>query len=146
MSSKQTKNFSQKRNKSKQDLFRLCFMNQNKQKILVCFGLFRFFKPISKQLKQTELFRNKPNNPKFSEKIPKYALYQTVSVALLCVSVQSKHQNSLFQYRRLEAKQPKQTFCFGQCQNQFRFKFWLFRIKTSFEGHPISERRVIEIL
>ena len=36
----------------------------------------------------------------------------------------------------IEAKQPKQTFCFGQCRNQFRFQFRLFRIETSFEGHP----------
>ncbi len=41
------------------------------------FALFRCFKPISKQPKQTELFRNKPkqtetnrNNPKFAEKYP----------------------------------------------------------------------------
>jgi hypothetical protein len=39
------------RNKPKQDLFWLCF------------GLFRCFKPISKLLKQTELFRNKPKQP-----------------------------------------------------------------------------------
>ncbi len=32
-------------------------------------------------------------------KITKYALYQTVSVGLLFVSVQSKHRNSLFRYR-----------------------------------------------
>jgi hypothetical protein len=47
--------------------------------------------------KQTETNRN---NPKFSEKfLPKYALYQTVSVGLLFVSVQSTHRNSLFRYR-----------------------------------------------
>jgi hypothetical protein len=38
----------------------------------------------------------KPKNPKFSVKIAKYALYQTVSVGLLFVLVQSKHRNSLF--------------------------------------------------
>ncbi len=36
----------------------------------------------------------------------------------------------------IEAKQPKQTLCFGQCRNKFRFQFRLFRIETSFEGHP----------
>ncbi len=36
----------------------------------------------------------------------------------------------------IETKQPKQTFCFGQCRNQFLFQFRLFRIETSFEGHP----------
>ncbi len=35
----------------------------------------------------------------FMKKIPKYALYQTVLVRLLFVSVQSKHWNSLFRYR-----------------------------------------------
>ena len=49
VSSKQTKIiFGSNRNKPKQDLFR------------VCFGLFRCFEPISKQPKQTDLFRNKP--------------------------------------------------------------------------------------
>jgi hypothetical protein len=49
-------------------------LNRNKPK-LICFGcsvkpktkhfgLFRCFEPISKQPKQTELFRNKPENPK----------------------------------------------------------------------------------
>ncbi len=60
------------------------------------------FKTIQNKSKQT--------NPKLSEKIPKYALNQTVSVALLFISVQSKHRNSLFQYT-VEVKQPKQTFC-----------------------------------
>jgi hypothetical protein len=32
--------------------------------ILVCFGLFRCFEPISKLPKQTELFRNGPKQPK----------------------------------------------------------------------------------
>ncbi len=50
-------------------------------------------------LKQTKTNRNKPKQPKFPEKIPKYALYQTVLVALLFVLVQSKHWNSLFWYR-----------------------------------------------
>ncbi len=75
------------------------------------FCLFRFNRNIKtfsfsiepKQLKKTVLkqIKTKRNNPKFCEKIPKYALYHTVSVALLFVfvSVQSKHPNSLFQYR-----------------------------------------------
>jgi hypothetical protein len=68
--------------------------------------LFRCFEPISKQLKPTELFQNKPKQHKIIIKIPKYTLYQIVSVGRLYVSVQSKHQNSLFQYR---SEQPKQT-------------------------------------
>jgi hypothetical protein len=39
----------------------------------------------------------------------------------------------------MEAKHPKQTFCFGKCRNWFRFQFRLFRIETSFEGHPSSK-------
>ncbi len=68
----------------------------------------------------TETNRTKPKKPenhKFSEKIPKYAPYQSVSAGLLFVSVQSKHRNSLFWYRS-ETKQTEQnrknrkTFCF----------------------------------
>ncbi len=55
--SKQTKiNFGSKRNKPKQDLFRVCF-GEPKTKY---FGLFRCFEPISKQPNQTEQFRSKP--------------------------------------------------------------------------------------
>ncbi len=38
----------------------------------------------------------------------------------------------------IKAKQPKQTSCFGQCRNQFRFQFRLFLYETSFGGHPSS--------
>jgi hypothetical protein len=41
-------------------------------------------------------------------KIPKYALYQIVSVGLLFISIQSKHQNSLFRYT-VELKKLTQT-------------------------------------
>ncbi len=72
------------------------------------------FEPISKQPKQIELFRNKPEQPKIFWKIPKYALYQTVSVGLLFVSVQSKHRNSLFRYRI----ETTETNCFETNQNK----------------------------
>ncbi len=58
VSSKQTKiNFGSNRNKPKQDLFRVCFglFRETKRKY---FGLFRFFEPLSKQPKQTDLFHN----------------------------------------------------------------------------------------
>jgi hypothetical protein len=61
--------------------------------------------------KRKKNFKNRKNST-FSVKSTKYAPYQTVSVGLLFVSVQSKHPNSLFRYT-VEAKQPKQTFCFG---------------------------------
>jgi hypothetical protein len=61
VSSKQTKiNFGSNRNKPKQDLFRVCFCLFRETKNNK-FWLFRCFEPISKQPKQTELFRNKPN-------------------------------------------------------------------------------------
>ncbi len=84
-------------------------------------------------LKQTEKNLQKLKNLKFSKKILKYAPYQTVSVGLLFILVQSKHQNSLF---GIEAKQLKQTFYFGLCRTLFQFLFRLFGIETSFEGHP----------
>jgi hypothetical protein len=60
VSSKQTKiNFGSNRNKPKQDLFRVCFVKPKRKN----FRLFQCFKPISKQLKQTDLFRNKPKQP-----------------------------------------------------------------------------------
>jgi amino acid permease len=57
----------------------------------VCVSVHLFFSIEAKQPTKTNR-----NNPKFSKKIPKYAFYQTVLVALLFVSVQSKHRNSLF--------------------------------------------------
>ncbi len=63
-------------------LFRLvfCLFQFNWNIETLCFTI------EAKQPKQSVIFQNKPkqtqtnrNNPKFSEKIPKYALYQTVS-------------------------------------------------------------------
>jgi hypothetical protein len=78
-------------------LFRLvfCLFRFNRNLETLCFGV------EAKHPKQTISIQTKTNqkkrkNPKFPEKIPEYAPYQTVSVGLLFVSVQSK-----------------QTFCFG---------------------------------
>jgi hypothetical protein len=61
----------------------------------VCFGI------EAKQTKQT--FKTNQNTLKktlrFQKKIPKYDLYQTVLVAPLFFSVQSKHRISLFGHR-----------------------------------------------
>jgi hypothetical protein len=54
----------------------------------------------AKQPKQTISKQTKTNQKKMekpTEKIPKYAPYQTFSVGHLFVSVQSKHRKSLFQ-------------------------------------------------
>jgi hypothetical protein len=107
--------FGSNQNKPKQNLFRLCFnlFRANKQNsglfwlVLVCFGLFRYFDPISKQPKQTEIFL----------KIPKSALYQNVSIGLLFVSVQSKQGNSLFHYR----SKTTEINCFETNRNNPKF-------------------------
>jgi hypothetical protein len=70
----------------------VCLLWYNRNIETLCFGI------EAKQLKQTVLKQTKTNrknwkNPKFSEKIPKYAPYQTVSVGLLFVSVQLKTLN-----------------------------------------------------
>ena len=62
---------------------------------------------VSKQTEKTEKKTEKTEKKteksektiNFLYKIAKYAPYQTVSVCLLFVSVQSKHRNSLFRYR-----------------------------------------------
>ncbi len=59
-------------------LFRFVSWNQ-KIIIFVCFGLFRCFKPISKQPKQTELFRTGPKQPEIVWKNPKDDLSQTAA-------------------------------------------------------------------
>ncbi len=53
----------------------------------------------AKQPKQIVLKQTETNWKTLNllEKIPKFAPYQTVSVVLLFVSVQLKHQNALFQ-------------------------------------------------
>ncbi len=69
-----------------------CFFWFNRNIEILCFGI-EPKQTVSKQTKTNQ------NNPKFFEKIPKYALYHTVSVAFLFVLVEFKHRNSLFLYR-----------------------------------------------
>jgi hypothetical protein len=57
-------------------------------------------KPKKSEKKPRKKSKKNRKNSTFSvKKITKYAPYQTVSVGLLFVSVQTKHRNSLFQYR-----------------------------------------------
>ena len=115
VSSKQTKiYFGSNRNKPKQDLFRVCFglfCETKNKKISVCFGLFQCFKPISKQPKQTELFRYKPKQTKttinFLKNTQIYSLSNCLGGSSVCF-VQLKHRNSLFLYRSETTK----TNCF----------------------------------
>jgi hypothetical protein len=64
-----------------------------KTKKLVCFGVSNLYR--NNGNKQNR-FETKRNNPKLSEKNTKVS---NCFVALLFVSVQLKHRNSLFQYR-----------------------------------------------
>ncbi len=72
-----------------------CLFQINRNIKTRCFG-------IEFERTETNCFetnRNILKQHKFYEKIPLYTLYQTVSVGLLFLSVQSKHRNSLFRYR-----------------------------------------------
>jgi hypothetical protein len=81
-------------------VFCLCRFNRNIK--TRCFGIeletteTNCFKTNQNKPKQSETTRN---NTQFYEKLPIYALYQTVLVGLLFVLVQFKHRNSLFRYR-----------------------------------------------
>ncbi len=74
-----------------------CLFRFNQNIKTLCFGI-EAKQPKQTILKQTKTNRKKRKNPKFSDKNTKYAPYQTVWVGLLFVSVQSKHQKSLFRY------------------------------------------------
>jgi hypothetical protein len=75
------------------------------------FCFFQCCEPISKQPKQTELFRNKPKQTEttlnFLKNTQIYSLLSCLGVSSF-VSVQSKHRNSLFWYRSETTK----TNCF----------------------------------
>ncbi len=107
MSSKQTKiNFGSNRNKPKQDLFRVCFglFRETKKKK---FRFFRCFEPISKQPKQTDLFRNKPKQTETTQNFLKnsqiYSLLNYLGVFSVCFG---SIETLCF---GIEAKQPKQN-------------------------------------
>ncbi len=96
------------------------------------FSLFRCFRPLSKQPKQTELtvWRDK-----------KGYILTSLLLFRLVFCLFRLFQNTETPCFDIKAKQPKQTSCFGQCRNQFRFQFRLFRYETSFGGHPSSGSR-----
>ncbi len=76
VSSKWKKNiFGSNRNKICFAFVSVCFVKPPKK----IFGLFRCFEPISKQPKQTELFRNEPKQSEIFWKIPNYVLYQNLA-------------------------------------------------------------------
>ncbi len=69
----------------------------------------------------------------FLQKTPKYALYQTVSVAFLFVSVQSRHRNSLFRYR---SKTTEKNILFRIVPKLVSVLVSVVSNRTSFKGHP----------
>jgi hypothetical protein len=103
VSSKQTKIiFGPNRNKPKQDLFRVCFglFRETKKKN---FGLFRCFEPISKQPKQTDLFRNKPKQTETTLNFGKIFELNCLGGSSVCFG---SIETLCF---GIEANQPKQT-------------------------------------
>ncbi len=110
VSSKQTKiNFVRtetNRNKICFAFVSVCFVKP-KTKI---FGLFRCFEPISKQPKQTGLFRNKlqtnRNNPTFSEKYPNILSFKLFGWVFCLFRFNRNIETLCF---GIEAKQQKQT-------------------------------------
>ncbi len=105
-------NFGSNRNKPKQDLFRLCFglFRETKNKQFWFVSVFRTYIETTETnrtvLKLTETTLN------FLKR--KYALYQTVSVGLRFVPVQSQHRNSLFRYRTEQKHENMLSVnCFG---------------------------------
>jgi hypothetical protein len=83
------KNFGWNQNQPKQGLFRLCFGLF--WFVLVCFGLFWCFETYIKTTKTNRTVSKQTETTLNFLKIPKYALYETVSVGLLFVSFQLKH-------------------------------------------------------
>ncbi len=93
----------------KQDLFRVCFglFCETKKKNFGC------FEPISKQPKQTDLFRNKPKrtDPKFSEKFPNILSFKLFGWVFCLFRFNG---NSLFRHRR----ETTETNCFKTKKNE----------------------------
>ncbi len=94
---------------------------------LICFGLFRCFGWVSKQPKKTKLM---------VWVIKKVYILTILLLFRLVFCLFRLLQNTETPCFDIKTKQPKQTSCVGQCRNQFRLKFRLFRYETSFCGHP----------
>jgi hypothetical protein len=118
VSSKQTKiNFGSNRNKPKQDLFRVCFCLFRETKKNFC--LFRCFELISKQPKQTDLFRNKPKQTEttlnFLKNSQIYSLLNCLggsslcfgSIETLCFGIEAKQQKQTVSKQAEKTKKTK---------------------------------------
>jgi hypothetical protein len=101
------------------------FVFSRNQKFFFC--LFRCFRPVSKQLKQTELM---------VWGIKKVDIFTNLLLFRLVFCLFRFFRNTKTPCFNIKAKQPKQTSCFGYYRNWFRFQFRLFRYETSFGRHP----------
>ncbi len=91
----------------------VCFMKQKTKN----FGLFRCFKPISKQLNKQNCFETNRNNPKFSEK---YQNMLSIKIFRLVFCLFRFNQNiKTLCCFGIEPKQPKQTFCSDCAETSF---------------------------
>ncbi len=114
----------------------------------VCFGSIETSKlsvSIQKRNNRNKLFRNKlfQNKPKKPQKLKKrktskfyvknYKIYSLSN----CFGWSSVCFGSFIHYRS-ETTETNVLFRIVPKLNQFRFQFRLFRIETSFEGHPSS--------
>ncbi len=122
VSSKQIKqSFGSKRNTTKQDLFRLYFglfcYTKNKEFFLL--GLFRGFEPTvyRNNRNKQNCFETNQNNPKFYEKCQNNENMLPVKLFQLVFCLFWFNQSVETLCFGIEAKQPKQMFCFGKCQN-----------------------------
>jgi hypothetical protein len=109
-------------------LFRLVFclfrFNQNIETL--CFGLEA--KPPKQTIsKQTKTNQKKTKKP--TEKIPKYAPYQTVSVVICLFQFNRNIENLCFS---IEAKKQNKCFVSDSAESSFGSSFGPF-VKTSFE-------------
>jgi hypothetical protein len=101
----------------------VCFVKQKK----IFFGLFRCFEPVSKQPKQTELFRNEPRQSGIFWKLPKYALFQSFQ------NLAEQKEFSLKKDIDKKKKSPKTLYCISYCSwrcrllnkyNSFLKEYW----------------------
>ncbi len=102
------------------------FAFSRNHQIFLC--LFRCFEPVSKRPKQTELM---------VWEIKKVDILTNLLLFWLVFCLFRLFRNTETPCFNIKAKQPKQTSCLGQCRNQFRFQFRLFRYETNFGGLPI---------
>jgi hypothetical protein len=89
-------------------LFRFCSWNQ-KLKISVCFGVSNLYRNNRNKQNCFVTTRNKPKNPKLFEKYPNILSFKLFGWVFCLFRFNRNIETLCF---GIEAKQPKQTFCF----------------------------------